>query len=170
MKGFYSITLHWVCHETTQSRSMLLDFINVFPSSSAGKRCAHALFRPLRSFGISNRLLATISDGASDAQAASKELSRLLQNEHSKEILAPSHMLRCMVHTFQSGIKSALEVISPSTEKLRTTLITIRSSKLRREVFRKYTRLVEHRERETPVLDVITRSWNFYLRNVSTCY
>ena len=82
-KGFYLVTLHWVCHETTQSRSMLLDFINVFPSSSAGKRCAHALFRPLRSFGISNRLLATISDGASDAQAASKELSRLLKNEHS---------------------------------------------------------------------------------------
>ena len=83
----------------------------------------------------------------------------LLQDEHGKEILAPSHMLRCMVHTFQLGIKSALEVISPSTEKLRTVLHTIRSSKVRREVFRKYARMVEHHEREPPRLDVVTR-WN----------
>ena len=159
LKGFYSVTLHWACPETARSRSMLLDFVHVFPGVGSGKRCAHALFRRLRSFNISSRLLATIFDGASDAQAAAKELSMLLQNEHGKEILAPSHMLRCMVHTFQLGIKSALEVISPSTEKLRTVLSTIRSSKVRREVFRKYARLVEHREREPPRLDVVTR-WN----------
>ena len=159
LKGFYSVTLHWACPETARSRSMLLDFVHVFPGVGSGKRCAHALFRRLRSFNISSRLLATIFDGASDAQAAAKELSMLLQNERGKEILAPSHMLRCMVHTFQLGIKSALEVISPSTEKLRTVLSTIRSSKVRREVFRKYARLVEHREREPPRLDVVTR-WN----------
>ena len=79
----------------------------------------------------------------SDAQAVVKELSMLLQDEHGKEIFAPSHMLRCMVHTFQLGIKSALEVISPSTEKLRIVLHTIRSSKVRRELFRKYARTVE---------------------------
>ena len=52
-----------------------------------------------------------------------------------------------------------LEVISPSTKKLRTVLHTIRSSKLQREVFRKYARMVEHREREPPRLDVVIR-WN----------
>ena len=159
LKGFYSVTLHWACHETTRSRSMLLDFVHVFPGVGSGKRCAHALFCRLGSFNISSRLLATIFDGASDAQMAAKELSMLLQNEHGKEILAPSHMLRCMVHTFQLGIKSALEIISPSTEKLRTMLQTIRSSKVRREVFRKYAKMVEHREKEPPRLDVVTR-WN----------
>ncbi len=159
LKGFYSVTLHWACHETARSRSMLLDFVHVFPGVGSGKRCAHALFSRLRSFVISSRLLATIFDGASDAQVAAKELSMLLQDEHGKEILAPSHMLRCMVHTFQLGIKAALEVISPSTEKLRTVLHTIRSSKVRREVFRKYARMVEHHEREPPRLDVVTR-WN----------
>ena len=82
-----------------------------------------------------------------------------VQNEHGKVIFAPSHMLRCMVHTFQLGIKSALEIISPSTEKLRTVLQIIRSSKVRREVFRKYAKMVEHREKEPPRLDVVTR-WN----------
>ena len=116
---------------------MLLDFVHVFPGVGSGKRCAHALFARLRSFDISSRLLATIFDGASDAQVAAKELSMLLQDEHGKEILAPSHMLRCMVHTFQLGIKAALEVISPSTKKLRTVLHTIRSRKVRTEVFMK---------------------------------
>ena len=159
LKGFYSVTLHWACHETTRSRSMLLDFVHVFPGAGSVKRCAHALFCRLGSFNISSRLLATIFDGDSDAQMAAKEFSMLLQNEHGKEILAPSHMLRCMVHTFQLGIKSALEIISPSTEKLRTVLQIIRSSKVRREVFRKYAKMVEHREKETPRLDVVTR-WN----------
>ena len=60
---------------------------------------------------------------------------------------------------FLLGIKSTLEVISTSTKKLRTMLHTISSSKFRREVFRKYARTVEHREREPPRLDVVTR-WN----------
>ena len=60
---------------------------------------------------------------------------------------------------FQLGVKSTLEVISPSTEKLRTVLHTIRSSKVRREVFRKYAKMVEHCEKEPPSLDVVTR-WN----------
>ena len=58
-------------------------------------------------------------NGANDAQAVAKELSMLLQNEHGKEILAPSHMLRCMMHIFQLGLKSTLAVISPSIETIR---------------------------------------------------
>ena len=71
--------------------SMLFDFVHVFPGVGLGKRCAHALFAWLWSFDISSRLLATIFYGASDAQATPKELSMLLQDEHGKEFLAPSH-------------------------------------------------------------------------------
>ena len=135
LKRFYSMTLHWACHETTRPRSMLLYFVHVFPCVRSGKCCAHALFCWLRSFDISSRLLATIFYGASDVQEDVKELSRTLQNEQGKDIFAPSHMLSSMVHNFQWCIK------------LRTMLHTIRSSKVPRGVGRKYARKAEHRER-----------------------
>ena len=50
------------------------------------------------------------------------------------------------------------EFISPSTMKLRNILLSIRSSKVRRAIFRKYSRsMYEHGEREPPCLDIITR-------------
>ena len=160
LKGFYPMTLHWVCRESAKPMSMLIDFFHVFPGDGVGKRCGQALFMRLKSFGISSHILSVTSDGASDAIVASNELGRLLHDMHGDDILPSSNMLRCMVHVFQLGIKAALEVISPSTMKLRNILVSIRSSKVRRAIFRKYSKsMYEHGEREPPCLDIITR-WN----------
>ena len=65
-----------------------------------------------------------------------------------------------MVHVFQLGSKVALSVISPSTMKFTNILLSIRSSKVRRAIFRKYSKsMYEHGEREPPCLDIIMR-WN----------
>ena len=85
-----------------------------------------------------------------------------------------------MVHTFQLGVKVALEVISISTIKLRNILVSIRSSKVQDTRTRTtiYSRsMYEHGEREPPSIDVITR-WNstlvmyqeaIKLRDIITC-
>ena len=158
--------------------SMLLDFFNIFPGDRVGKWCGQALFTRLKSFGISSRLLTITSDGVNDALVASMELGRLLHEFHGVNILPSTNMLRCMVHTFQLGVKAALEVISISTIKLRNILVSIRSCKVRRAIFRKYSRsMYEHGEREPPSIDVITR-WNstlvmyqeaIKLRDIITC-
>ena len=101
----------------------------------------------LKSFGISSHILSVTSDGASDAIVASNELSRLLHDMHGDDSLPSSIMLRCMVHIFQLGIKATLEVISPSTKKLRNILVSIHSSKPHRAIFRKYSKsMYEHGE------------------------
>jgi hypothetical protein len=139
LKGFYPMTIYWICVFNTKPMFMLLDFLYIFLGSGVGKRCGEALFTRLKSFGISSRLLPTTNDGASDANVVARELSRLLREFHGIDILHSSHMLKCMVHTFQLGVKSALEVISPSTMKQRNILVAIRTSKVRRVVFRKYS-------------------------------
>ena len=114
----------------------------------------------LKSFGIYSHLLSKTFDGASDACTASNELGRLLHDMHGNNILPSSSMLICMVHVFQVGIKFALEVISPSTMRLRNTLLSIRSSKFRRAISRKYSRsMYDHGGWEPLCLDIITR-WN----------
>ena len=87
---------------------------------------------------------------------ASTELGRSLHDMHGNDILPSSNMLRCMVHVFQLAIKFALEVISPSTMKLRNILLSIRSCKVRGAIIRS---MYEHGEWEPPCLDIITR-WN----------
>ena len=64
-----------------------------------------------------------------------------------------------MVHIYQLGVKAALEVITPSTMKLRKTLHTIRINKVCRAFFRKYSKSMHGVAQEPPCLDVITR-WN----------
>ena len=80
------MTLHWVSLESSKPISIVLDFLNVFPGEGVGKLCDKALFSCLKSFKISSRLISTKIDGAIDAEAASKELARLLYNHHGIEI------------------------------------------------------------------------------------
>ena len=88
LKGFYLVTLHWVCLESAKPMSMLLDFFNIFPGDGVGKRYVQALFTYLKSFGhISFHLLTIRLDGASDALVASKELGRLLHEFQRVNIL-----------------------------------------------------------------------------------
>lgn len=159
----------WICVSNTKPMSMLLDFLYAFPRSGVGKRCGEALFTRLKSFGISSRLLSTTNDGASDANVAARELGRLLREFHGIDILHSSQMLKCMDHTFQLGVKSALEVISPSTMKLRNILVAIRTSKVRRAVFRKYSiSMFEGVEQEPPCIDIVTME--LHLSDVQTIF
>ena len=64
LKVFYSVTLHWVCHETITQISILLDFLNVLQGHGVGRRCGQAIFNRLSSFGISSKLLTTMSIAA----------------------------------------------------------------------------------------------------------
>ena len=102
-------------------------------STSIGSIAKHLSDKP----NINSTSQPQTSDGASESLVASKELARLLLSHHGQDILQSSHMLRCMVHTYQLGVKSALEVITPSTMKLRKTLHSIRTSKVSRELYSK---------------------------------
>ena len=56
-------------------------------------------------------------------------------------------------NTFQLGVNTALEHISASTYKLRNLIDFIRSSKVKRAVFKKFARtMYEHGERDPPYL------------------
>ena len=151
------MTLHWVSLESNKAYKCAFRLSRCL---SVGKWVGKALFSRLKSFGISSRLLSTTSDGASESLVASKELATLLLRHHGQDILQSSHMLRCMVHTYQLGVKSALEVIAPSTMKLRKTLHSIRKSKVSRAIFKKYSKnMHKNGEQEPPCLDCVTR-WN----------
>ena len=48
LKGFYPVTLHFVCFESTKPASVLLDFLDVFPGDGVGKRVGKVLFSRLK--------------------------------------------------------------------------------------------------------------------------
>jgi hypothetical protein len=112
-RTFRPVSLHWVHADSGEPVSMLLDLL--FQPTELSQ----ALFARLRSFGISSRLLAlTSSVNAPDNTEASEELARSLRDLHGFDVLRPSHVLRCMAHTFQLGVASAAELISPTSVKL----------------------------------------------------
>lgn len=133
MISFYLVTLHWVDPNSSTPMSMVLDFLNIFIGEGVGICCGEALFLRLKSFAsLSSRFVCTISDGASDAIVDARELDKLLCE------LQSSHILRCIVHTYQLGVKSALEVVLQSnTYKLRKILTSARYTKVKRVMFRR---------------------------------
>ena len=100
---------------------MLLDFLDVFSGDGVGKHVGKALFSCLKSFSISSHILSTTFGGASETLVTSKALARLLLSHHGQDILQSPHMLRCILHTYELGVKPTLEVITPCTMKLRKT-------------------------------------------------
>ena len=115
MTRFYPVTVHWISSESERQMSMLINFMHLFLGDGVRKCCGEVIFNHLKAFDIGSCLLCTTSDGASDAILASNELGTLLHDAYKVNILPSSHMIRCMVHTFQLGIKAALDVITPKT-------------------------------------------------------
>ena len=128
------MTLHWISLEFGKPISVLLDLLDFFPIDGLVWKCIKkALFSCLKSYSISSRLLSTTSGGASESLIASIELARLLLSHHGQDISQSFHMLRCMIHTYQLGIKLKLYATTP-TMKLRRRLRFIHTSKLSRAI------------------------------------
>ena len=164
LKGFFSVTLHWVCPEILAIQDCILDFFHVtsgkgcmlyislgacqtfllcqftFPSGTdISTRVAQHLFEVLNSFELFCRLLATVSDNGSDAVSAAHKLA-LMKDSQGNMPLDQEYCLRCIVHTFDLAIKSVFTHISSTTATLRNVLKIIRGSKNKRQDYRIITK------------------------------
>ncbi|OAE19093.1 hypothetical protein AXG93_2062s1040 [Marchantia polymorpha subsp. ruderalis] len=171
LKGFYSVTVHWVHVATGDLVETLLDFFYILPGEGCGLRCAEAIFNLLCAFGLGDRILVTVSDNGSDAVNAGVHLSSMLRTRFSHDVLPDDHRVRCFTHSFQLGINAAIRVIQPSVAMLRKSIAMLRSGKARRAAFRRFAVAAYERTMEPPCLDVVTRwgSTNNMLASALKC-
>jgi len=162
LKGFYVLTLHW-CDATTRSlHEIVLDFFSVTPGTGVGARCGTYMTSVVEAFGLSESLLVVVSDNGSDAVAAAKTLSACVDRDESPSV---GH-IRCYAHTFQLSITFALDMVKPTTAKLRAGLGLMRTGKARRQAFRDKAQKILKTPREPPCQDSPTR-WNSTHKMVS---
>lgn len=103
------------------------------------------------------KFIAVNTDNGPDAIAAAKEFCRLVNHYLEYESLRKSMLLRCCDHSVQLGAREALRYIKSHNEKLRRLIKAIRSSKNRREFFRREQEMRQQTATEPPVLDCETR-------------
>jgi hAT family C-terminal dimerisation region len=154
MKGFYSVTLHFVDPHSFELQSCLIDFFHVVPGTGVSGRVADHLEGMLKQFGLWTRLLAVVSDNGSDAKAAARLLT-----EKPASTLTKQNCCRCIVHSLDLGVKAAFDEIQKTLGQLRLVLTALRNGKVRREKFRTKSQLVseDNRGREPPCIDCKTR-------------
>ncbi|BBN07939.1 hypothetical protein Mp_4g07490 [Marchantia polymorpha subsp. ruderalis] len=171
LKGFYSVTVHWVHVAIGELVETLLDFFYILPGKGCGLRCAVAIFNLLCTFGLSDRILVTISNNVSDAVNAGLHLSSMLRTRFSRDVLPDDHRVRCFTHSFQLGINAAIKVIQPSVAMLRKLIAMLRSGKARRAALRRFAVAAFECTMEPPCLDVVTRwgSTNNMLASALKC-
>ncbi|BBN03031.1 hypothetical protein Mp_2g20130 [Marchantia polymorpha subsp. ruderalis] len=171
LKGFYSVTVHWVHVVTGELVETLLDFFYILPGEGCGLRCAEAIFNLLCAFGLGDRILVTVSDNGSDAFNAGLHLSSMLRTRFGRDVLPDDHHVRCFTHSFQLGINAAIKVIQPSVAMLRKSIAMLRSGKARRAAFRRFAVAAYERTMEPPCLDVVTQwgSTNKMLASALKC-
>ena len=72
LRGFYGVTLHWCkvsADGALKGHEIILDFFHADPGAGVGNAVGGIIFQSLKDFGISDKIIATVSDGGSDALA-----------------------------------------------------------------------------------------------------
>ena len=176
MKGFHVATIHWINRVTGKRSAAIIDFFRVPGGDGSAKRVGAYLFDMLMLYGLSQRILCTVSDNANDATASTKELGRLLYLFFRMNILPEAFQMRCYTHALQIGIysvlqsliirfKKALEFLKQFTDRLTLITSSVRITKNVREYFRQACLRILGKTREPPCFPCITRwdSLRFYL-------
>ena len=129
------------------------------PGNGVGERVAAELFDFLQTLGrhVLSKLQAIVSDNGSDAIKVANDLRYRINN--SLDSLKESYLIRCIDHSIQLAVKSALEFIKAANEKLRELCIRIRKSKVKRAAYRKEAQERRLSSLEPPQIDSPTR-WN----------
>jgi hAT family C-terminal dimerisation region len=158
MTGFYAVTLHFVDPSTATLSSLVLDMFYVTPGTDVSKRVAAYIFKMLNSFGIWTRLVAVVSDNASDATAAARLLT-----EYPGAMLTKGGCCRCIVHTMDLGVKASFTKFQAIIDTLRSNISSMRYSKNKRATFRRFANGFLGKEREPPRLDCVTRWYSTFV-------
>ena len=155
------ITIHWVDWSSGSLKKLLLHVISPVPGNGVGERVAAELFDFLQTLGrhVLSKLQAIVSDNGSDAIKVPNDLRYRINNSLEMDSLKESYLIRCIDHSIQLAVKSALEFIKAANEKLRELCIRLRKSKVKRAAYRKEAQERRLSSLEPPQIDSPTR-WN----------
>jgi hypothetical protein len=153
MEPFLGVTAHWIDKEW-RLQDTLLDLVPLEGSHTGESLCA-AFVGVCSDFGILTKLLAIITDSASNNISFAAELEKVCQEQGIRFSRADNHV-RCMAHVIHLAVQAflkALEAEAPDTEddsaeledadasrmhfvsRLRVLVAKTRSSPQRREKF-----------------------------------
>ena len=130
LKGFYVATAHWVDTSSGQIKSILLTILDVSSGTDVGSRVGSALFTYLMEMmglGFLSQLLHIETDNG---------LFQLMNSYLGSKVMMPSNHVHCTNHSVQRGVISILAQVKAINEKLRGALVSIRRSKVLRQLYR----------------------------------
>ena len=153
LKGFTSVTLHWMPYATMKMSNCVLDFFYVAPGHHVSRRVYDHIMDTLHAFMIGQRLLAIVTDNGADAVAAGKLIARKILEFHGVTV----YPLRCIVHNFELGVKNVFQDLRSMITAIRDVFDFVRCSKVRRAAFRKFCVAAFGKSYEPPTLDSKTR-------------
>jgi predicted ATPase len=153
------VTVHWTCLESMKLKHMLLHVFCPEGGSGVGRRLGDTIVDYLQSLGDSvlQKLQAVVSDNGADALVAAKRIRERYCEHYDMEGFRDDFLIRCIDHSIQLAVKSALTFIDPINEKLRELLKALKNSKLKRSIFRKEAKLRKFSSVEPPQPDSRTR-------------
>ncbi|KAI0223991.1 hypothetical protein L0F63_001099, partial [Massospora cicadina] len=169
MRGYYTVTLHWIHSSPLRRCSVMLDFFYVSPRHGAGEWCAKKLETLLAEFGVGHKLLGGTVDQGGRVKFDSALLGReavfnnleLAQDGAANRLLEGCAHQQPWVYKIQAGIRRAAEGFYPYLQGVCQLIETINGSKVLLEEFRKAYRQIFNRRvvRQPPSLDV-TSYWD----------
>jgi hypothetical protein len=167
MRGYFVVTLHWICNDW-RLRSSMLEF-RYFPSPHNAVTTSELLNMILRDYNIHTRIRAITSDSGSEMAPAMNRLRDKLNQEFNLRLTESFH-IRCVCHVMNRAAVDAERVIKDEVGKVRELLKVVRATVRMREEFAMIqVRLGSRRKLDVPNLDVENR-WNSMFEMVKNCY
>ena len=157
MKGYFAVTIHWICEKWVH-RSAVLDFIR-FPPPHNQWATAALLTSVIEDNEITQKIRAITTDSGAEMRPALKHLREYLESQYDLE-LEPDWHIRCVCHIINRAVIDSKKDMDVEVEKLRKMIKTVRLTPAMREEFKNIqVKLGWQTFKEVPSLDVENR-WN----------
>jgi hypothetical protein len=167
MRGYFVVTLHWICAESIL-RSSVLEF-RYFPSPHTAVTTYEVLKLILQEYHLPTRIRAITTDSASEMRPA----MRLLCDHPNMEFtlgLTESFHVRCICHVMNRAAIDTERVIEAEVSMVRELLKIVRATVRMREEFEIIQiRLGRQYNLDVPNLEVQSL-WNSMFDMVNNCY
>jgi hypothetical protein len=157
MRGYFFVTLYWICNDW-RPRSSVLEF-RFFPSPDNAVTTSELLKILLRDYNIHTQIRAITSDSGSEMALAMNRLRDQLNQEFNLRLTESFH-IRCVCHVINRAAVDAERIIKDRVGKVLELLKVVRATVRMREEFAMIqVRLGSRRKLYVPNLDVENR-WN----------
>jgi hypothetical protein len=149
---YIGLTCHWI-DAFWKLHSMVVD-IHHLPHPHDAEHITEAITKTLDEFGLSTKILAITHDNAANVVCAAE----MLKHHLARSDQIPVQSCRCVAHILNLVVESGLDVIKPTTGKVRCIAKKLSKSSKIAQAFHDYGKTLKEPLRTIP-LDVSTR-WN----------